>query len=121
MLLRPIISLYITTVLILWIGSIVANGQSTPATTDVGWPLQIVKTGHTLVYYLPQIDESEDHKDPMVAPVEKLDVEFLVKTSWDLSFNKKKENYCLLLNSGWLMSDKLNESCKSPLRAGQTT
>ena len=62
MLERPIISLYINTVLILWIG-IVANGQSTPATTDVGWPRQIVRSGNTLVYYQPQIDEWNDYKE----------------------------------------------------------
>lgn len=33
-----------------------------PSTTDLGWPRQITKSGNTLLYYQPQLDEWKDKK-----------------------------------------------------------
>ena len=45
--------------------------------------------------------------DSVLAPIEKLDVEFVVNTNWDLFYDKKKKNYFLLSNNGWLTAKEL--------------
>jgi hypothetical protein len=54
--------------------------------------------------------------DSVLAPIEKLDVEFVVNTNWDLFYDKKKKNYFLLSNNGWLSAKQL----KGPWAATQT-
>jgi hypothetical protein len=45
--------------------------------------------------------------DSVLAPIEKLDVEFVVNTNWDLFRDKKKKDYYLLSNTGWLTAREL--------------
>jgi hypothetical protein len=47
-------------------------------------------------------------KDPVLVPIEKLNVEFVVNTNWDLFYDKKKKDYYLLLNTGWMNAKDLN-------------
>lgn len=46
--------------------------------------------------------------DPVLAPIEKTDMEFVVNTNWDLFLEKKKKQYYLLVNNAWLTSKDLN-------------
>jgi hypothetical protein len=46
-------------------------------------------------------------KDPVLAPIEKLNVEFVVNTNWNLFFDKKKKDYYLLLTKGWMTAKDL--------------
>jgi hypothetical protein len=45
--------------------------------------------------------------DPVLAPVEKTDMEFVVNTNWDLFQEKKKKEYYLLINKAWFTSQDL--------------
>jgi hypothetical protein len=45
--------------------------------------------------------------EPVVAPIEKLDVEFVVNTNWDLFQDKKTKTYYLLTDKTWLSSSAL--------------
>jgi hypothetical protein len=45
--------------------------------------------------------------DPVYSPIEKLDLQFIVNTNWDLFQDKKKKDYYLLLNSGWMTAKEL--------------
>ncbi|HTQ26960.1 MAG TPA: hypothetical protein VMI35_02485, partial [Puia sp.] len=54
--------------------------------------------------------------DSVLAPSEKLDMEFVVNSNWDLFYDKKKKNYYLLSNTGWLTAGML----KGPWKATQT-
>jgi hypothetical protein len=45
--------------------------------------------------------------EPVLAPVEKLDVEFVVNTNWDLFQDKKTKNYYLLTDKTWLSGSAL--------------
>jgi hypothetical protein len=54
--------------------------------------------------------------EPVLAPIEKLDVEFVVNTNWDLFYDKKKKDYYLLINNRWLNAKDL----KGPWIAVQT-
>jgi hypothetical protein len=54
--------------------------------------------------------------EPVLSPIEKLDVEFVVNTNWDLFYDKKKKDYFLLTNTGWLQASEL----KGPWNPTQT-
>ncbi|PWT72449.1 MAG: hypothetical protein C5B59_15740 [Bacteroidetes bacterium] len=45
--------------------------------------------------------------DSVLAPIEKLDVEFVVNCNWDLFRDKKKKDYYLLTNNGWMTAKQL--------------
>ena len=45
--------------------------------------------------------------EPVLAPIEKLDVEFIVNTNWDLFYDKKNKDYFLLTGSEWLQAKEL--------------
>ncbi|HVY75384.1 MAG TPA: hypothetical protein VG890_11175 [Puia sp.] len=45
--------------------------------------------------------------DPVLAPIEKLKLEFVVNTNWDLFFDKSGKKYYLLADKVWLASDSL--------------
>ncbi len=45
--------------------------------------------------------------EPVLAPIEKLNVEFVVNTNWDLFYDKKKKDYYLLLTNGWMNAKDL--------------
>ncbi|HEY4286616.1 MAG TPA: hypothetical protein VGN00_05910 [Puia sp.] len=48
--------------------------------------------------------------DPVLAPIEKTNLQFVVNTNWDLFQDKKKKDYYLLLNTGWMTSKALEGS-----------
>ena len=45
--------------------------------------------------------------DPVLAPIEKTDLQFIVNTNWDLFFDKSKKQYFLLVENGWLTAKEL--------------
>jgi hypothetical protein len=45
--------------------------------------------------------------EPVRAPVEKTEVEFVVNTNWDLFYDKKDKNYYLLVDKTWLSAPVL--------------
>lgn len=45
--------------------------------------------------------------DPVLAPIEKNDMQFVVNTNWDLFQDKKKKDYYLLYGAGWLTAKDL--------------
>jgi hypothetical protein len=45
--------------------------------------------------------------DPVLAPIEKLDVQYVVNTNWDLFFDKKKKEYYILVGNVWAKSKVL--------------
>lgn len=45
--------------------------------------------------------------DPVLAPVEKTDLQFLVNTNWDVFFEKSKKSYYLLADRIWLTAQDL--------------
>lgn len=45
---------------------------------------------------------------PVLAPIEKTDLEFVVNTNWDLFFDKSKKAYYLLAEGMWLTAQNLN-------------
>lgn len=45
--------------------------------------------------------------DPVYAPIEKTNMQFVVNTNWDLFQDKKKKDYFLLFGSGWLTAKDL--------------
>lgn len=45
--------------------------------------------------------------EPVLAPIEKTDLEFVVNTNWDLFYEKSKKSYYLLVDQVWLTSPKL--------------
>src|ERR1700744_117071 len=45
---------------------------------------------------------------PVLSPIGKLNVEFVVNTNWDLFQDKKKKDYYLLLTNGWMTTKDLN-------------
>ena len=45
--------------------------------------------------------------EPVLAPIAKLNVEFVVNTNWDLFYDKKKKDYYLLLTNGWMTAKAL--------------
>jgi len=44
---------------------------------------------------------------PVLSPIEKTDLQFLVNTNWDVFFEKSKKNYFLLANNLWLTAPDL--------------
>src|ERR1700704_3906524 len=46
--------------------------------------------------------------DPVLSPIEKNDMEFVVNTNRGLFFDKKKKEYYLLVNNAWLTANDLN-------------
>lgn len=44
---------------------------------------------------------------PVLAPIEKTDLQFVVNTNWNLFFDKSKKTYYLLLEKGWLSATAL--------------
>ncbi|HKO46729.1 MAG TPA: hypothetical protein VJV79_03350 [Polyangiaceae bacterium] len=46
--------------------------------------------------------------EPVFAPIEKTDLEFVVNTNWDLFHEKSSQNYFLLGPTGWLTASALN-------------
>jgi hypothetical protein len=54
--------------------------------------------------------------DSVLAPIEKLDVQYVVNTNWDLFFDKKKKDYYLLVGNIWAKSKLL----KGPWAQTQT-
>lgn len=46
--------------------------------------------------------------DPVLSPVEKTGLEFVVNTNWDLFYEKSKKDYYLLIEKNWLTSKELN-------------
>ncbi|PZX48529.1 hypothetical protein [Algoriphagus chordae] len=57
---RLIYSFFI--ILMICIGGLQAQTDTTDHTKDIGWPRQVEKDGATLVYYQPQVDEWDDYK-----------------------------------------------------------
>ncbi len=45
--------------------------------------------------------------DPVLSPIEKTDIEFVVNTNWDLFYQKSTKQYFLLVNDIWLTSQYL--------------
>jgi hypothetical protein len=45
--------------------------------------------------------------DPVLAPIQKTSLQFVVNTNWDLFFDKSKKNYYLLANKVWLTAQSL--------------
>jgi hypothetical protein len=45
--------------------------------------------------------------DPVLAPIQKTDLQFVVNTNWDLFFEKSKKHYFLLANKAWLTAQDL--------------
>ncbi len=45
--------------------------------------------------------------EPVFAPVQKTNLQFVVNTNWDLFQDKKKKNFYLLLSNGWLTAKAL--------------
>ena len=45
--------------------------------------------------------------EPVRAPIEKLEIEFVVNTNWDLFYDKKTKNYYLLTDKTWLTAPAL--------------
>lgn len=45
--------------------------------------------------------------DPVFAPIEKTNMQFVVNTNWDLFQDKKKKDYYLLFSTGWLTAKDL--------------
>lgn len=45
--------------------------------------------------------------DPVLSPIEKTDIQFVVNTNWDLFFEKPTKNYFLLINDVWLSTTNL--------------
>jgi hypothetical protein len=54
--------------------------------------------------------------DPVLAPIEKTDLQFVVNTNWDLFFDKSKKRYYLLANNAWLTAQDI----KGPWSPTQT-
>ena len=54
--------------------------------------------------------------EPVLAPIEKTDLQFVVNTNWDLFFEKSKKHYYLLATSAWLTAPDL----KGPWTQTQT-
>ena len=54
--------------------------------------------------------------DPVLAPIQKTDLQFVVNTNWDLFFEKSKKHYFLLANKTWLTAQDL----KGPWTQTQT-
>jgi hypothetical protein len=46
--------------------------------------------------------------EPVLVPVEKSDIEYVVNTNWDLFFDKTTKDYYLLIENIWLTSKSLN-------------
>ncbi len=46
--------------------------------------------------------------DPVLSPIDKTDIQFVVNTNWDLFFEKSTKNYFLLVNDVWLTATKLH-------------
>jgi hypothetical protein len=44
---------------------------------------------------------------PVLSPIEKTDLQFVVNTNWDLFFEKSKKSYFLLVNGAWLTATDL--------------
>ncbi|HVG92129.1 MAG TPA: hypothetical protein VNB54_11625, partial [Alphaproteobacteria bacterium] len=44
---------------------------------------------------------------PVLAPIEKTDLQFVVNANWNVIFDKDKKIYYLLVENGWLTSQKL--------------
>ncbi len=45
--------------------------------------------------------------DPVLSPIDKTDIQFMVNTNWDLFFEKSTKNYFLLVNDVWLTAANL--------------
>jgi hypothetical protein len=45
--------------------------------------------------------------EPVLSPIEKTDLQFVVNTNWDLFFEKSKKSYYLLVNNTWLTATDL--------------
>ncbi|MDR2916081.1 MAG: hypothetical protein LBV74_14860 [Tannerella sp.] len=45
--------------------------------------------------------------DPVLSPIDKTDIQFVVNTNWDLFFEKSTKNYFLLVNDAWLTATYL--------------
>jgi hypothetical protein len=45
--------------------------------------------------------------DPVMAPVDKTNIEFVVNTNWDLFFDKQQKDYYLLVNTIWFTTKDL--------------
>jgi hypothetical protein len=45
--------------------------------------------------------------DPVLSPIEKTNLQFVVNTNWDLFFDKSTKQYFLLMNSSWLTASQL--------------
>ena len=45
--------------------------------------------------------------EPVLVPVEKTDIQYVVNTNWDLFFNKATKDYYLLAENVWLTSKKI--------------
>jgi hypothetical protein len=50
--------------------------------------------------------------NPVLSPIDKTDIEFVVNTNWDLFFEKSTKNYFLLVNDVWLTSSNLQGNWK---------
>ncbi len=50
--------------------------------------------------------------DPVLSPIDKTDIEFVVNTNWDLFYEKSTKQYFLLVDDVWLTSQNLNGSWK---------
>lgn len=49
---------------------------------------------------------------PVLSPIDKTDIEFVVNTNWDLFFEKSTKNYFLLVNDVWLTAKNLQGTWK---------
>jgi hypothetical protein len=54
--------------------------------------------------------------EPVLAPIEKIKLQFVVNTNWDLFFDKSNKDYYLLVNKAWLTAKDL----KGPWTQTQT-
>ncbi len=50
--------------------------------------------------------------DPVLSPIDKTDIQFVVNTNWDLFFEKSTKNYFLLVNDAWLTAANLQDTWK---------
>jgi hypothetical protein len=44
---------------------------------------------------------------PVLAPIEKTNLQFVVNTNWDVFFDKKSNHFYILVENGWLMASSL--------------
>ena len=63
-------------------------------------PPEIFYSGNPAILLLVQ-------GDPVLAPIEKIKLQFVVNTNWDLFYDKSEKTYYLLVNNAWLASQNL--------------